>query len=311
MPDPRELLEAVYRAERERLVHTLAKLFPSLGIDQCEDLVQYAFVQELSRIQQTTGDSPTNWFAWLRTVTINDARDFLKRRERISLDALAGPPATGGDSDQPGWQPSDRALTPSAVLQQGEQAERRRVLVSDILAAYVQHVERYGMYVQREVFERSLRGQPPGNVASEMRLSAQRVYEHRSKAFGWIQAEVQRRDERGSILATVFGDRPASAEAASIHPRRLHDLIFQAVDQQGALCPSDQRLEEYRSACTSGSLTDTDCLQAEGLADIDYHITQSQWYLDDRQQTPGCRRCQDRLENPHASAFVASTNNTA
>lgn len=298
MPDPRELLEAVYRAERERLVHTLAKLFPSLGIDQCEDLVQYAFVQELSRFQQATGASPKNWFAWLRTVAVNDARDFLKRRERISLDALVGPPGAGGDSDQPGWQPSDGALTPSAVLQQGERAERRRVLVSDILAAYVQHVERYGMHVQREVFERSLRGQPPGNVANEMGLSAQRVYEHRSKAFGWIQAQVQQRDERGSILATVFGDRPASAEAARIHPRRLHDLIFQAVDQQGALCPSDQRLEEYRSASTSGSLTDTGCLQAEGLADIDYHITQSQWYLDDRQQTPGCRLCQDRLENP-------------
>jgi predicted RNA polymerase sigma factor len=60
MPDPRELLEAVYRAERERLVHTLAKLFPSLGIDQCEDLVQYAFAQELSRIGQATEAVPKN-----------------------------------------------------------------------------------------------------------------------------------------------------------------------------------------------------------------------------------------------------------
>ena len=189
MPDPRELLEAVYRAERERLVHTLAKLFPSLGIYQCEDLVQYAFVQELSRIQQAAGASPKNLVAWLRKVAINDARDFLKRREQMSLDALVGQHGAGDEADKPGWQPSDRALTPSAVLQQGERAERRRVLVSDILAAYVQHVERYGMHVQREILERSLRGQTPADVASEMGMSAQRVYEHRSKAFAWIQGE--------------------------------------------------------------------------------------------------------------------------
>lgn len=323
MNNLRDELETTYRAERARLVRQLGWLFPSLNTDECEDLVQLAFMQALQELakpefvlrgpgakgidadrpdrDQSPLSSPVRWLPWLRTVSRYRAIDFLRHREEWSLDALLRNVPARSDSSSPAWQPADPALTPSSVLRQGEQAERRRVLVSDILAAYVQHVERYGMHVQREVFERSLRGQEPPDVAADMELSVQRVYEQRSKAFAWVRAEVQRRDTRGSILASVFGDRPAAGDSPQIPPRRLHDLIHLAVDQLGALCPSDRRLDEYRvhTRLTAPGYPRAGVEARRDAApptDIHYHIIEARWYLDDRPQQPGCRLCAARLE---------------
>ena len=317
MNNLRDELETTYRAERERLARELGWLFPSLNADECEDLVQLAFMQALQELakpdfelrgpakatgtdrperSQSPLSSAVRWLPWLRTVSRYRAIDFLRHREQWSLDALLRNVPADSDSSSPAWHPADPALTPSSVLRQDEQAERRRVLVSDILAAYVQHVERYGMHVQREVFERSLRGQEPAQAAREMELTVQRVYEQRSKAFAWVRAEVQRRDTRGSILASVFGDRPAAGDSPQIPPRRLHDLIHLAVDQVGALCPSDRRLDEYRAHARLTAPQREARRDAAIPADIRYHIVEARWHLDERPQQPGCRLCAARLE---------------
>jgi DNA-directed RNA polymerase specialized sigma24 family protein len=285
MTDPKDELEAAYRADGERLVGELGRLFPSLQLAECEDLVQMAFIHALQELAKPGFVLQHRWHAWLSKVAQYRAIDYLRKREEWSLDALLRAEGSGGDSDGPGLQPPDPGLTPSQVLQQAERAEGRRVLVSDILAAYVQHVERYGMHVQREVLERSLRGQDPSDAARDMGRPRQQVYDHRSRAFEWIRAEVQRRDPHGSILATVFGNRPTTTESETpaVPPRRLHDLIHLAVDELGALCPSDTRWAQFRAAPDSPE-----------MSDIRYHLYSARWYLDARAQAPGCRLCAAR-----------------
>jgi hypothetical protein len=137
MPDPREQLEAVYRAERQRLVHTLAKLFPFAG----------------HRPMRRPG--PVRFCARAES---NPAGDRGVSEELVCL-AAHGLRSTTHEISSSGasrcrstrWPANPVRATKRTTrlatarprvdaqrrLQQGERAERRRVLVSDILEAYV------------------------------------------------------------------------------------------------------------------------------------------------------------------------------
>lgn len=286
---PRDELEAAYVAERERVIRELNRLYRSLTHDDCEDLVQLAFFHALQECQKPGFALQQTWLAWLRTVARNRTLDYLRRREAWSLDALLRN-ATSGDGSDAAFEPPQRGLTPSQVLQQAERGERRRVLVSDLLADYVAHVEKYDMRLQREVFERSLRGQKPAEIAAEMSLPPQRIFDHRSRAFEWIRQQVAQRDVHGSVLATVFGPSAEPRAAADVASHRLPDVLRLAVDELGALCPSAARWADYETNPA-----------ADDVSDIRYHIHESRWYLDLRPHESGCRLCLSRegdLQHP-------------
>lgn len=279
----RDDLEATYVAERERLVQQLKRMFPSLTIHECEDLVQLAFVAALLECGKPDFELRQSWLAWLRAVARFRALDYLREREACSLDAMLRHTASDGDSQAAPFDPKQPGLTPSQVLQQAERGQRRRVLVSDLLADYVRHVERYDMSLQREVFERSLRGQSPADAAADMRLPRQQVYDHRSRAFDWIRRQVAERDAQGSVLATLLSPAAPAEDDDQSRPHRLPDVLRLAIDELGALCPSDTRLVTYR-----------DRPDADDVAEVRYHIHHSRWYLDIRPHEPGCRLCQAR-----------------
>jgi hypothetical protein len=168
------------------------------------------------------------------------------------------------------------------LLAADERGERRRLLVSDLLRDYIQHVETYQMWLQAEVFERSLRGQKVARIAAEMQLEPQKVYQNRARAFQWLRTQCEQRDSRGSILASAFEPRPVgeSDGKSHFHPRQMVDVIRWAVDTVGALCPSPSRL-------------------AAGGPDIDYHLRSARWaeehQASDPQGAPGCRHCRATL----------------
>jgi DNA-directed RNA polymerase specialized sigma24 family protein len=260
-----ESLEKTFRAQRAALIWELHERFGVLNQQQCEDLVQFAFQQALIELKRNDFELKHTWRAWLQRVAINAALSHLRRVEELSLNALTATSADD-DSSEPRPQPiADRAaLTPSQLLEVAERGERRRTLVSDLLRDYMKHVERYRMWVQAEVFERSLRGQTAARIATEMPLHPQRVYEQRARAFEWLRSQCDERDRRGSILASAF--QPTQACGSELQspqrPRRMGDVIRWAVDTVGALCPSPERLA------------------ARG-PDVDYHLRLARWASDD------------------------------
>lgn len=293
----RETLETTYRAQYSSLVWGLRARFDVLTEPECEDLVQFAFLQATKMLSRPDFQVTHTWKAWLQRVAINAALSYLRRLEERSLDSLAAESADG-DGSEPGSQPiSDRgALTPSQMLAVAERGERRRLLVSDLLRDYIRHVETYQMWTQAEVFERSLRGQNVAQISAEMRLNPQRTYEYRARAFQWLRTQCEQRDARGSILASAFEPTPAreSDDKSHLHPRRMADVIRWAVDTVGALCPSPSRL-------------------AAAGPEIDYHVRSSRWveerHSNQAQAAPGCRHCRAALADAaagDAAADVAS-----
>lgn len=284
----RDDLESTYRTERQRLIRELNRLFPSLNHDECEDLVQLAFTQALIECGKPDFALQQTWPAWLRAVARFRALDYLRKREEWSLDALLRNPVDS-DGSAAAYEPPHRGLTPSQVLQQAERVDRRRMLVSDLLAEYVGHVEKYGMAMQREIFERSLRGQKPAAIAADMNLPPQKVFDHRSRAFEWLRAQVEQRDVHGSVLASLFGPQVAPPDSADPAPQRLPDVLRLAVDELGSLCPSDTRWSAFEANPA-----------APEFADVRYHVRESRWYLDLRPQDSGCRLCQSRTNSDRA-----------
>lgn len=283
MSDLRQSLETTYRQQSGSLIRSLGVQFTALTEAECEDLVQFAFMQALKMLAVPDFSLKNTWYAWLKRVAINAAFSFLRRVEAWSLEELAASGDDADGSDQSSLPIADRrGLTPSQILAVEERSERRRALVSDLLRDYVRYVEKNRMWTQSEVFERSLRGQDAAGMAADMRIKAQRVYEHRARAFQWIREQVDQRDARGSVLASVFGG--ASAErvaAASDTPRRLVDVVHWSIDQVGALCPDAARL------------------QANG-PDVQYHVHSARWYHDALDRDPskwGCRHCQEALRS--------------
>ena len=271
-------LEATFRAQRSSLVGWLRRQFDVLSEPECEDVVQFAFLQAIKAIEGGDFHLTHTWMAWLRQVARNAAISYLRGMEEQSLDALAAGHGSEDRSERRSIPLSDHgALTPSQYLAKAERGERRRLLVSDLLRSYVAHVEQYGMWVQAEVFERSLRGQKPAQMALEMELPPARVYEHRARAFEWLRGKIHQQDSRGSILASAF--QPAAAvesdSRSEAAPRHITDVVQWAINTVGALCPSPARL------------------RAAG-PDVAYHVR----FADGS----GCRLCRFSLANDHVDA---------
>lgn len=282
---PKQTFEAFVGAETRNLVDWLKRTFPRLDLAECEDLVQLAVQQTWEKLCHEPEFSPKEgWQAWLRSVARYRALDFLRRCEALSLEAFAK-----HDHDTSSglgkWEPAHPGLSPSAVLRQQEHGQRRQTLLSDVLGDYCRHCEKYGTYTQREVFERSVRGQKSQEIAREMGLAEQRVHEHRSRAFQRIRQDIAHRDPNHSVLSSLFGirrdRRSVPHEVAGLHAQTFSDLVRFVVDEVGALCPSEERLTDF--------VQDPN---AANLADVRYHVTKAHWYADPAQTIRGCRICQ-------------------
>ena len=269
--------------------------------------------------------APDRPLPFLVKAVINRAIANSRRREQLSLEALAA--GATRDSEDGSELPVGRDRRPGAPRPSDRehgrvQQVRRQRLISDLLSDYVEHTERYKMAVQREVFERSVQGQAPSAIMVEMRLSPDRVYDHRSNAFIWIQRRAAELDGSGSILQSAFGgripvgppeprdlldDRPSPAVRDATAPAHsgpdderplvpaphavgelltsLSDIVRWSIDTGAALCPSVEQITAL--ACTQPSTWPRY---------LHYHILDKLCHLQSGVQTPGCALCQTRLE---------------
>ena len=265
----RDSLETTFRTESDGVIERLSRRFRSLNRHQCEDLVSLAFTQALEACDKPGFQLQNSWLAWLQTCAKNRALDFLRRHEEQSLDAMLSAGALS---------PRLHELTPSRVLMQEEANSRRKVILSDLLRDYVKYTEQRGMFEQRQVFERILRGQQPGEIATEMALKPQSIYDHRRRAFERIREQVAQPDVHGSVLG--LGDNVMAPNALMV-PDRLSGILQLVIDELGALCPSEAQLQAYQVAPTS-----------DDVADVRYHVEEARWY--DHRPWPrlGCPQCQ-------------------
>lgn len=278
----RTWFETTFQEHRPLLLHIVLR--SGFTEKDAEDLVQDQFVKLLEKAPVR----PLNPRAFLSTCVRRATIDLV--RKRAGGLGRNTSPFDGGDELVDETQPS-----PLENVRRHEQAARRRLLVCDLFASYVEHVEQGERWEQREVMERSLRGQQPKMIAAEMNILPAEVYSYRFSETQWLADQVAERDGTGSVLMSAFTTPPPTVElapaplpspqAALAPPQRpqvptdaplptsMAAIVAWAINEAGALCPSDKRLSV---AHTKGF--------ADWPGDLRYHIVQS-----------GCTLCAERL----------------
>jgi RNA polymerase sigma factor (sigma-70 family) len=194
-------LTAAYEANFERLVDFLERNFSRLGRAGSEDLVQRVMIEALCKVRSEEGFQPdADWPAWLRWACKMRALDFLRCHERASLVAIASGSrgSVGGVVEAREPHPS-----PSRVLLEAERRGRQTLVLSQVFREFCQRCEQRGMHQHKEVYERSLRGQKPDQIAAATGLTRNNVDQHLKRARDWILARVREEDVDRSLFATL------------------------------------------------------------------------------------------------------------
>ena len=191
------------------------------------------------------------WETWLGVVARHAALRWLRRQERRWLQMIADKSA---DPALAAEMPS-----PSAIVAEIERRDRQTLLLSDILREYVARCEQKQMQTQKEIYERRLRGQEPTQIASEMGVSEDNVYQHLKRARDWIMERIQQADVARSVFQTFLRPRretPVTSGLPDHVPRNFHEVLQRVVHEAGVLCPSDGRLMLYLASPSEVELRD-------------------------------------------------------
>lgn len=237
----------IYARYREFVINYLGRLsikYPRLLDAGSEDLAHVVFMESLRETRKPDFESIRCWEAWLRQIARNVAIDYLRKRyEAVSFDALA----CREMEESSAWEPPDTGPTPSQVLSEMERGERQKRLMSEILQEYVQQCERTRGHSQKEVYERTLRGESPAKIAPAMGISVNGVYQHLRNARSNVIERVKSKDVNKSVFETILGDRPDAPPRPPEDDRQKSfvALLRWLVEELGAMCPSSERLEAF------------------------------------------------------------------
>ena len=238
----------------------LSAKFGRLSEADREDIVQEVCLGVWKRLSVTPDfvpDSP--WTTYLARAAINAALSSLKREERGWFQTLAD------ESADPAL--ASAMPSPSAIADESDRRSRQTLLLSDILREYVTRCEEKQMQTQKEIYERRLHGQEPTQVAAEMGVSEDNVYQHLKRARDWIMDRIQQADVARSVFQTFLRPRreaPVMSGLPDHVPRNFHEVLQRVVHEAGVLCPSDERLTLY---FTSPSEVE--------LRDVRYHVEEA------------------------------------
>jgi len=295
-----------YRQFHEQLCQFLRRGFPRLA-DQVEDIVQTVLAEALSK-QPSQAWTPEQLAGWLRVAAKHRALDLLRAAERRLLVRLSQ--LGRQDSQQSAWEPADQRPSPSSQFAQQQRRGRQALLLSEVLQEFCRWCEgRPDGPKMKQIYERSLRGQKPQQIAAAVGVTRASVDTTLSRARQWVLRRVRQADVDRSVFLTLHrcapADAAAEAEAGSVPDKKrqgqaaqaarqadreqssgspaeiaahdvplpqLHcfgDVVRWVIDELGAMCPSGERLAAYLA----------DPLSAEH-ADVRYHL-----------QEAGCRLC--------------------
>ena len=214
-------------------------------------------------------DSP--WTTYLSRAAINAALGSLQRAERGWFQTLAG------ESAVPAM--ASAMPSPSAIADDSDRRGRQTLLLSDILREYVFRCEEKQMQTQKEIYERRLRGQEPVQIAAQMDVREDNVYQHLKRARDWVLDRIQQADVARSVFQTFLRPRRDATVTSGLPdhvPHNFSEVLHRVVHEAGALCPSDQRLSLYSASPEKAE-----------LRDVRYHVEEA-----------GCPLCAARLIDP-------------
>lgn len=206
-PQDTELVAAL-AAVHVRLRDWLRHVFPRLR-DEAEDILQDAITETLHRVR-TEGFRPqAGWYAYLRWLAKQRALDRLRCCERRVFHRLSlGSPAEDSDcaTAREDWRhgPVDPRPVPSQSLEEAERRGRQGLLLSNVLQQFCHWCEsRPERGRIKEAYERSLRGQPPAQIATAMGLAPAEVYTLLNQARNWVVERIRQTDVDRSVFLTL------------------------------------------------------------------------------------------------------------
>jgi RNA polymerase sigma factor (sigma-70 family) len=289
----RDCLDAFLRqGGYERLRAYVARRFPRLA-DRADDLIQTALMELLEKekhnpagrlfADRSGGSALEDDELWRRRLMqriVGRALDALRRVEHVALSALAQDEEGAGDALSP--RSDAAAVDPAVYAEEAERREEQVALLSDILREFVAWCEapsRKGGTRMKELYERRVRGQEPGQIAAAMGMSRNAVDQTLKRAREWILDRIRQKDAHQSIFRTLLRGcppRPIDVSVPLVGVRAVfhsfEDVLRFVVDDIGALCPSAERMENYWRNPSE-----------EECADIRYHVQECR-----------CRHCCER-----------------
>lgn len=201
-----EELAADYQSGHTGLVRWLVRSFPRLA-DQAEDILQATFLELLQRIREQDFHPVVGWLGTIRQLARLRALDRLRAWEfRVFKQIAAGYAREEGSAESAGpAEVADSASTPVSRLASAERRARQGLLLSEVLEEFCRWCEAVPNRIAvRHVYERSLRGQLPTEIARDLGFPANRVHGLLHQARQWVYERIRRRDVDRSVFLTLY-----------------------------------------------------------------------------------------------------------
>ena len=187
------------------------------------------------------------------------ARKLWKKNERGWFQSLADE-ADAEIKDSVALPPLEADVQNEEIAAEIRRRGRQQLLLSDILQEYVQRCEQQNMQVQREIYERRLRGQDAKLIESAMGVPRASIDKHLQRARDWVNERMQQADVERSVFQTFLRPRrdvPQLPDSVSADvPRNFHEVLMRVVNEVGALCPSDERLACFEQQPDAAEFSD-------------------------------------------------------
>ncbi len=200
------LLAAAFRVYQPRLKAFIGRAFPALS-DEADDILQDVWEEAL--LAAAAGqDLGSGWF--FQRVRWR-ALERKRPAERWAFAQLSGGTSSGTvpESSSSDSSPASPAPGPSTELAEAERRHRQGLLLSDVLQEFTRWCEeKPRRLVIKEVYERSIRGQQPAQIAAATGLSPQEVYDYASQARKWVLERLRRSDVDCSVFLTLQRIKP-------------------------------------------------------------------------------------------------------
>lgn len=211
--DPKEKeLMAVWSGLRESLRRYLCRAFPRLQTE-AEDILQEAVMEAVERGRSEAIPPIEHWAGWFRTVVRHRALDRLREWERRAFRQLSGQ-SSSDDSDSSqsssarsssSGEPVDPGPGPATQAVEKQRRTQQSLLLSEVLTAFCRFCEAHpDRLLMKEVYERTLRGQRPEQIARAVQRTPKEVYPLLYSARQWILDRLRRADVDRSVFVTLF-----------------------------------------------------------------------------------------------------------
>lgn len=266
--NPGEELERLLSQHGQRLQSLLQRMLGPRASASSDDVYQEITIELWKKLENGEHFRPESFWSFLSQLARWRVIDSNRRREPTVISQVL----QGEDQGLGGLEPAADVPTPSEAIREQERSVRKQKLLSEILQSYCRYCEKQSrMLVGKEIFERTLRGEPMETVVSAMGLTDAQFYSAVNRANHRMNEFLKEHDQARSVFLTLYRQQADHPLQTQKHNRKLNDtvpaiyttsdLFRWLLDQAGAMCPAPDRLEDY----AANPIAD--------ISDIHYHIS--------------------------------------